>query len=142
MSITIHETIHDFGDSETCINGNCQTYLEHFVEASAQDGVIFTSETDTQSQVTRGTDFLLYNQYATSDTEGFAISGAAYVMAPDDLRRNQPEVYEFYRDNLFEGREYIEIFNDDCRSSRIEVRTTETIQLQQQVQRRCSAEGN
>jgi hypothetical protein len=52
-------------------------------------------------------------RWDTTDVEGFALSAAAYVLAGDQLRIEQPAVYELYRTAVFDGRTYYEVSNGD-----------------------------
>jgi hypothetical protein len=144
ISIVIHETLHSNSNKIICDSSgflgaqSCTTAEERFAQLSAKDGVTFASDIKKdKSAVTTGDDFLLYNQYATNSTEGFAISGAAYVLAPEKLKANQPDVYNFYKDKVFEGKEYVEILNGDCKTTHIEIKNDATLQQQVLARRKC-----
>jgi hypothetical protein len=141
-AIFVHETIHEHTNDTVCRSlFDCTTAMDGFVDASAEDGVYFQSETNKKSKVVHvegdghdhshpPEDFLLYNEYNTSDVEGFAITSAAYVMAPEQLKLEQPHAYEYLKEYIFEGREYLEVPNENCDGSRIEIKTPETEALQ------------
>ncbi len=127
ISINVHETLHLLDDE----------YLDEFVDVAAKDGLVFETEFSDMA-VAGEEDFMLYSEYPTTPTEGFAITGAAYVLSPDQLRQERPELYEFYRDNVFDGVEYIEVRNPDCVTSHIEVLSEESIERKQQASNQCS----
>lgn len=138
QSILVHELLHSVCTGYST-SSTCQKTMKNFLTASSQDGIKFTSETREVSEyVGTNEDFLLYSEYPTSPTEGFAISGAAYVLAPDQLKANQPQVYEFFKNEVFETREYIEIFNDDCKTTFMDIKNASSLNLQQSRAALCA----
>jgi len=100
----LHEMIHSLGTPQV---------ISEFVDASKTDGIYFSTRDDSHVDPNSiaGNDFLSYNLYPTSQTEGFALSGVAYILAPDSLKTEQPTVYDFYKNRVFGGIEYQELVN-------------------------------
>lgn len=145
QSIVIHETLHSYRDTPDCENGFqagflCLTVQERFTQVSKQDGVTFQSDTS-QKSYAPGSDFLLYSQYPTNADEGFAISGAAYVLAPDKLKEEQPNVYDFYRTTIFQGQEYTQIRSGDCLTATAVIKNQANLSLKKQHDAACAAKG-
>jgi hypothetical protein len=139
-SLVIHETLHVLDDTQTqgfCSNEGCPTYLEAFSAAAESDGLVFESEF-TDMEVEGANDFMLYSEYPTTATEGFAITGANYILAGEQLREERPNLYAFYQNTVFEGNEYIEIYNGDCETTRIEIKTEQSEATQSQMNSQCN----
>jgi GGDEF domain-containing protein/prophage maintenance system killer protein len=105
----IHEILHNH-DTDVVTSPYCRAnfcnVLDAFVEAAEQDGVTFSFGGDVRIKANGDPDAPWYVREEFPDTEMFAYLGSRYATEPETIQQQYPNLYEFYRDSVYDGREY------------------------------------
>lgn len=125
LSTIVHEVTHlndgrDEGQSDILLG---------FEEAAANDGVVYQNDINDSYDRGRNTVLMQYgNNQDVSSIEGWATAAEDYVLNPEELRSEFPEIYDYLRSTVFETREYMTYTNSDCsRSIRIKNATNQAL---------------
>ena len=139
---SIHEIIHLNDPSTSNTQGNTtffdrETMEQSFIEAAANDGMTFYTEVTTTH---KESDSLMISYSGVAEIpvhEGFAEAATDYVLYPEQLQRDFPNVYEVMKNEMYDGVEYMTFITEFCREE-IRIRSIENESLSNQHLRDCS----